>query len=142
MVEELQYGGFVQRDRKGLKSPAAPGASRSPQRPGLTPDRSSIPGHSLEASPSISGAPLRPLTQYGTAQEIMNTMPAPEEDADPSDFEQSPAAFQEQRKAYPWQVPPVRPTSLFALDQGVATEPPALPGDEAAALAASSGVEG
>ncbi|CAN5611430.1 hypothetical protein BH23CHL5_BH23CHL5_07230 [soil metagenome] len=142
MVEEMHYGGFVQRDRKGPKSPTAPGASRSPQRPGLTPDRSSIPGHALEASPPTAGTLRRPLTQYGTAQEIMNTMPTPEEDADPTDFEQAPAALQEQRKAYPWQVPPVRPTSLFALDQGVVTEPPALPGDEAAALAASSGVEG
>jgi hypothetical protein len=136
------YGGIVSEKRAAPKPPEAPGASHSPQRPGETPDWSDIPGEKVAISPPIEGVPLRPLTQYGTAQEIANVFPAPTEDAEPSDFEQAPAAFQESRKAYPWQLPPVRPTSVFALDQGVAEEPPALPGAEAAAIAAASVVEG
>jgi hypothetical protein len=136
------YGGKVSEGRAAPKSPPAPGAEHSPQHPGETPDRSDIPGETVAVSPQIDGIPLRPLTQYGTAQEIMDLLPAPGEDAEPSDFEQPPASFQEQRKAYPWQLPPVRPTSAFALDQGIAEEPPALPAGEAAALAEASGVEG
>jgi len=136
------YGGRVSEERAAPKAPPAPGASSSPQRPGQTPDRSDIPGETVAASPPIDGIPWRPLSEDGTAQEIMNLLPAPGEDAAPSDFEQPPASFQEQRKAYPWQLPPVRPTSVFALDQGVAEEPPALPSGEAAALAVASGLEG
>ena len=129
-------------ERAAPKPPSAPGASRSPQRPGQVPDRTDIPGETVDFSPPIEGIPLRPLTQYGTAQEIMDLLPAPGEEAQPGDFEQPPASFQEQRKAYPWQLPPVRPTSAFALDQGVAEEAPALPEGEAAALALASTVEG
>lgn len=136
------YGGKVSEGRAGPRSPVAPGASKSPQRPGQTPDFTDIPGETVALSPPIDGIPLRPLSQYGAAQEIMNMLPAPGEDAEPSDFEQSPASFQEQRKAYPWQLPPVRPASVFALDQGMAEKPPALPGGEAAALAVASGLEG
>jgi hypothetical protein len=136
------YGGKVSEERAAPIPPESPGASHSPQRPGETPDRSDIPGEFVAVSPPIEGVPLRPLTEYGTAQEISNLMPAPTEAAEPSDFEQPPASFQENRKAYPWQLPPVRPTSVFALDQGVAEQPPALPGAEAAAIAEASSVEG
>jgi hypothetical protein len=136
------YGGKVTEERIVPNPPAAPGASHSPQHPGETPDWSDIPGEKVAKSPPIEGVPLRPLTQYGTAQEISNLLPAPTEDAEPSDFEQPPASFQENRKAHPWQLPPVRPTTVFALDQGVAEEPPALPGAEAKALAEASAVEG
>jgi hypothetical protein len=136
------YGGIVTPARTAFRSPDAPGAIVSPQRPGETPDRTDIEGQALSAAPPLAGPPLRPLTQYVTAQEIMDVFPAPSEEAEPAEFEQAPASFQEKRKAYPWQLPPVRPTSVFALDQGVSAEPPALPAAEAAALAEVSGVEG
>ncbi|MGD9710596.1 MAG: hypothetical protein AB7V46_00845 [Thermomicrobiales bacterium] len=136
------YGGLVSADRTGGRSPESPGASTSPQRPGQTPDHTDIRGQAADITPYFAGPSRRPLTQYGTAQEISNLLPGPEEAALPSDFEQSPASFQEQRKAYPWQNPPVRPASVFAFDQGVSPEPPALPAGEAAALAESSAVEG
>ena len=136
------YGGLVSEERTSGHTPDAPGASTSPQRPGQTPDHTDLRGQKVDASPFMTGPARRPLTQYGTAQEISNLMPGPDEAAAPSDFEQSPASFQEQRKAYPWQNPPVRPTSAFAFDQGIAPQPPALPANEAAALAESSAVEG
>jgi hypothetical protein len=70
---------------------------------------------------------LRPLTQYGTAEEIMDVFPAPDDEAEKAEFEQATASVEELRKAYPWQLPPEGPTAVFALDQGVATAPPALP---------------
>jgi hypothetical protein len=88
------------------------------------------------------GPPIRPLTQYGSAEEILNALPAPDEEAEPNAFEQAPVASEEHRKAYPWQLPPRRPTAYFALDQGIAPEPPALPvGEEPAALAAETTIE-
>ena len=36
------------------------------------------------------------------------------------------ASVEELRKAYPWQLPPAGPMPVFALDQGVAAEPPVL----------------
>ena len=136
------YGGKVSEERAAPKPPEAPGAAHSPQHPGETPDHTDIPGEFVAVSPPIEGVPLRPLTQYGTAQEIANVFPDPTEDAEPDEFEQAPSSFQENRKAYPWQLPPVRPTSAFALDQGISEEPPALPGAEAAAIAETSSVEG
>jgi len=73
----------------------------------------------------------RPLTQYGTAQEIMGVFPAPNEEAEKAEFEQATASVEELRKAYPWQLPPEGPTPVFALDQGVSPEPPALPAAQA-----------
>ncbi len=109
------------------KLPKAPGAAQSPQMPGQVPDRSTIPGHfSTRVAPPA--APIRrPLTQYGTAQEIMHVFPAPNEDAEKAEFEQATASVEELRKAYPWQLPPEGPTPVFALDQGISPEPPALP---------------
>jgi hypothetical protein len=69
----------------------------------------------------------RPLTEYGTAQEIVGVFPAPNDEAEKAEFEQATASVEELRKAYPWQLPPKGPTAVFALDQGVASEPPALP---------------
>ena len=82
------------------------------------------------------------MTEYGTAQQVMDLMPAPDEEAKPTDFEQPQSSFQERRKAYPWQVPPVRPTASFALDQGVSAEPPALTSGELASIEATVGGEG
>ncbi|HEY7032918.1 MAG TPA: hypothetical protein VH482_16355 [Thermomicrobiales bacterium] len=109
------------------KSPPAPGAVASPQIPGQVPDRSTVPGHFSTRVARPAGPVRRPLTQYGTAQEIMHVFPAPNEEPDKSEFEQATASVEELRKAYPWQLPPDGPTAVFALDQGVAAEPPALP---------------
>ena len=66
-------------------------------------------------------------------------MPLPDEIAEPQDFEQAPASFEENRKAYPWQNPPRRPTPWFTLGDGIAPEDPAIAaGPEALALAQQS----
>lgn len=106
--------------------PKSPGAFKSPQRPGQTPDRSTIPGHHHVQAPTPLGAPIRPAVQYLTAQELANAMPVPDEPATIGDFEQAPASFEEQRKAYPWQTPPRRPTPWFTLGDGMAPSDPAL----------------
>ena len=56
-------------------TPKAPGASKSPQRPGQTPDRSTLPGHHFIQAPAPLGAPIRPAVQYMTAQELSHAMP-------------------------------------------------------------------
>ena len=109
------------------KSPKSPGAAISPQMPGQVPDRSTVPGFFSTRVPRAAGPVRRPLTQYGTAQEIMHVLPAPDEEPQPAEFEQATASVEELRKAYPWQLPPVGPSPVFALDQGVSLEPPALP---------------
>jgi hypothetical protein len=108
------------------KSLKAPGAVASPQMPGEVPDRSTVPGHFSTRVPRPAEPERRPLTQYGTAEEIMHVFPAPNEEPDKSEFEQATASVEELRKAYPWQLPPAGPTPAFALDQGVAAEPPVL----------------
>lgn len=107
-------------------TPRSPGASKSPQRPGQTPDRSTIPGHHSIQAPAPLGAPIRPAVQYLTAEELSHAMPLPDEAAEPADFEQAPASFEENRKAYPWQTPPRRPTPWFTLGDGVSPSDPAL----------------
>ncbi len=108
------------------KSPKAPGAVASPQMPGQVPDRSTIPGHFSTRVAPPTGPVRRPLTQYATAQEIIQVYPAPDEEAEKAEFEQATASGEELRKAYPWQLPPASPTPVFALDQGISPEPPAL----------------
>jgi hypothetical protein len=109
------------------KSPKAPGAAASPQMPGQVPDRSTVPGHFSTRVPWPTGSVRRPLTQYGSAEEIVGVFPAPNEEAEKAEFEQATASVEELRKAYPWQLPPEGPTPVFALDQGIAPAPPALP---------------
>lgn len=99
----------VTRDAATRKSPPAPGASVSPQRPGMTPDRSTIPGK-FSTHVSRPSTKRRPLTQYGTAEEIMKVYKkVPEEQVAPKNFEQATASYEELRKAYPWELPPARP---------------------------------
>lgn len=91
------------------KNPPAPGAAESPQRPGMVPDRSSVPGHfsTRVGKPAIK---RRPLTQYATAEEVLKVYKQlPEDQIKPEHFEQAPASLEEMRKAYPWELPPVRP---------------------------------
>lgn len=124
---------------RSTTTPLAPGGLKTLLRPGDSPDRSTIPGQHFIQAPAPLGAPIRPAAQYLTAQELSHAMPVPDEDAAPSDFEQAPASFEENRKAYPWQNPPRRPTPWFTLGDGVAPTDPALAaGDDALALAQQS----
>ena len=121
-----------------------PGASSSPQMPGQVPDRSGVPGRGqLPLLPS--DGPRRPLTQFGTAQEIMGVYaPKPGQEDDPARFEQATAAFEELRKADPSLLTPIRPLPGYDLDatpalaagEGAPGEIPALA--EGVALTAGS----
>lgn len=111
------------------KSPPAPGGARSPQLPGMTPDHSTIPGHFSETNPR-AGAKLRPLSQAGTAEEIMRVYKRkPEAEIKPEDFEQATASIEELRKAHVADLPSVRP-ALTTPDAppvlSAADEPPAI----------------
>jgi hypothetical protein len=89
------------------KTPA-PGAFASPQEPGQVPDRSTVPGHHSIRVPK-PGHLYRPLTQYGTAEEIMKTFRRHGDAITPEQFEQATASFDELRKANLADLPPVRP---------------------------------
>jgi hypothetical protein len=121
----------------------APGGIASPQVPGARPDRSSIPGHGeLPVPPATSIQ--RPLTQYGTSQEIMGVFaPKPGEAMDPARFEQATASWEEIRKAYPALSTPRRPAPGYALQTGdaVASEAQEIGGPDPAALAPEAGRE-
>lgn len=100
------------------QGPVTPGGQSSPQHPGQVPDRSTVPGQYTTRVPWATSV-RRPLTEYGTAQAIMDVFAAkPGEEMEPSRFEQATASFEELRKAYPAQVPPVRPAPGYALEQG------------------------
>jgi hypothetical protein len=104
-------------------APESPGATVSPQHPGMVPDRSTVPGQfSTHVPPAPAPNPRRPLTEYGTAQRIMGVFAAtPGDAADPSRFEQATAAYEEIRKALPAERPPERPAPGYALRRGDAT---------------------
>ena len=114
----------------GSRVVGAPGASGSPQMPGQVPDRSGVPGQGQMPFPSNVDAP-RPLTQGGSAQEIVGVYAAhlsnPEQVDNPARFEQAAATYEEMRKADPSLLTPVRPLPGYDLD---AT--PAIEGGEAA----------
>ena len=114
-----------------VKSPPAPGAVSSPQQPGKTPDRSSIPGH-FSTRVSRPASKRRPLTQYGSAEEIMNTYKrVPEDEIKPEHFEQATASFEELRKATLALLPPARPATR-AVEAGEVSA--AIPADTSTAL--------
>jgi hypothetical protein len=126
---------FEQPADHSLRVPA-PGAARAVGRPGMTPDRSTVPGH---WSPKVPAATVlhRPLTQYGTAQEILDVFqPGPDGVWTKADFEQAPASDEEQRKVHPINRAPLRPAAHgYALGGG---EPAA----RVAALASGGDPEG
>ncbi|MGI8477724.1 MAG: hypothetical protein ACR2OO_15335 [Thermomicrobiales bacterium] len=111
------------------KAPPAPGGARSPQLPGMTPDHSTVPGHFSETNPK-AGAKLRPLSQAGTAEEIMRVYKRkPEGEIKPEDFEQATASIEELRKAHVADLPSVRPALPAPAAPSVlaaAEEPPAI----------------
>jgi hypothetical protein len=119
---------FAPRPNRG-----APGARRSPQMPGQVPDRSGVPGHGqLPIEPEPGARP--PLTQFGSAQEIMGVYAVdpndPDDAADPARFEQATAAYEEVRKADPSLLTPVRPKPGYDLAANPAiTAGEAAPGE-------------
>lgn len=125
------------------QGPVTPGAISSPQHPGEVPDRSTVPGQFSTRVAPARGA-RRPLTEYGSAQAIMDVYKAaPGQEMEPARFEQATASFEELRKAYPAQVPPVRPAPGYALQEGdrMASELQAIdgPGSTPAEPAVASG---
>lgn len=130
-------------DHETPTSPTTPGGSISPQAPGARPDRSNIPGHGQLPVPPTSGV-RRPLTEYGTAQEIMGVYaPKPGEAMEPGRFEQATASWEEVRKAYPALLPAQRPGPGYALNSGeaVGSESQEVGGPSPAALAPDSGAD-
>jgi hypothetical protein len=87
----------------------APGAMTAPHMPGMTPDRTTVPTHVGEAVPA-AGVKVRPLSQYGTAEELARVFKRkPMDELEPADFEQAPASLEEMRKAIPANLTPMRP---------------------------------
>lgn len=103
-----------------LFMPQAPGAVKSPQAPGEVPDRSTIPEEGVLPVPPPSGDIRRPLTQYGTSEEIMSVYDKEGfEETDPLRFEQAPPSYEEQRKAFSGTLrTPLRPQPGYALADG------------------------
>jgi hypothetical protein len=102
-----------------------PGGGRSPQRPGQTPDRSTIPGERRDRSPRVTSL-LRPLSQYGTAEEIMQVFRPHGDTWSKEDFEQTSASNEEMRKANPAELTPTRPVPGFALGVSSAVDSAAM----------------
>ena len=112
--------------RSRHKRPPAPGARQSPQKPGMTPDYSTITGQAREVAPPATSL-QRPLSQYGTAEEIMQVFtPGADGVWDKTDFEQAPASEEENRKALPTALTPIRPVPGFALGESSGTDLAAL----------------
>jgi hypothetical protein len=75
----------------------------------MRPDRTTIPTHVDESIPPAA-VKVRPLTQYGTAEELIGVFRRkPMAQLEPSDFEQAPATAEEMRKANPADLTPIRP---------------------------------
>ena len=106
--------------------PPSPGGSRSPQRPGQTPDRSTLPGEMRQMMPRATSV-RRPLSQYGTAEEIMQVFqPGSNGIWAKDDFEQTGASNEEMRKANPAELTPTRPVPGFALGVSSAVDSAAM----------------
>jgi hypothetical protein len=103
--------------------PEAPGAVASPQVPGMTPDRSTVPGHEADRPGRVSAAgKRRPLAEYGTAQRIAGVYQPSGEGGTwtPKDFEQAPSTYEELRKVDPRLLTPVRPAPGYETDRALA----------------------
>lgn len=103
----------------------APGGMIAPHAPGMRPDWTRVPTHEGEPIPPAP-AKIRPLTQYGTAEEMLGVFKQkPMDQLEPSDFEQAPASSEEMRHANPALLTPIRPGPALgrapAIDAGEAT---------------------
>ena len=118
--------------------PPAPGATSSPQIPGMTPDEPDLPGQARGTLLPLAST-RRPLTEYETAQRLLRLFtPAPGTELKPSDWEQGAASFEELRKAAPAFDTPPRPLNGYGLGIGRSAEllaPPALKATDATAPA-------
>ncbi|MGI9252999.1 MAG: hypothetical protein ACR2J8_04580, partial [Thermomicrobiales bacterium] len=90
--------------------PEAPGAIGSPQLPGMTPDRNGLPTQDVKVMPRAT-TKRRPLSQLGTAQEIIKVYRPTGPDGSwlPADFEQADSSVEEVRKVDPRLIRPNRP---------------------------------
>lgn len=112
--------------------PKAPGATSSPQLPGMTPDDPDLPGRPRGSLPPLAST-RRPLTEYGTAQRILRLFtPAAGVTLEAADFEQGPASKEEVRKADPALLTPFRPLTGHAL--GIGRSAPAIAPDSYEAI--------
>ena len=118
------------------KLPPAPGGSRGSSAPGMTPDRSTIPGQFSERNAKATSV-VRPLSQYGTAEELSGVFRrVPADQMKSTDFEQADASFEEVRKAVVAEWPPERPVAAIAPLEPAETA--ATAGELAARLAAEA----
>lgn len=119
--------------------PKAPGATSSPQLPGMTPDDPDLPGHTRGSLPPLASS-RRPLTEYGTAQRILRLFtPAEGVTLEAADFEQGPASKEEVRKAEPALLTPFRPLTGHGL--GIGRAAPAIAPDSFEAIGEVAEVE-
>jgi hypothetical protein len=118
--------------------PDAPGATSSPQLPGMTPDQPDLPGHARGTLPPLASN-RRPLSEYGSAQRLLRMFtPAPGTELTAADWEQGPSANEELRKVDPALGTPFRPLSGYGL--GIGRVAAALPAAEVAAIAETTEV--
>jgi hypothetical protein len=103
------------------RTPPAPAATSSPQRPGMTPDQPALPGRSRGSLPPLASN-RRPLTEYGSAQRLLGLFtPEPGTELQASDWEQGPSAMEELRKADSALLTPIRPLGGVGLGIGRST---------------------
>jgi hypothetical protein len=103
------------------RTPQAPAATSSPQRPGMTPDEPDLAGRSRGSLPPLASN-RRPLTEYGSAQRLLGLFtPEPGTELQASDWEQGPSAMEELRKADPALLTPMRPLGGVGLGIGRST---------------------
>jgi hypothetical protein len=106
------------------RTPQAPAATTSPQRPGMTPDQPALPGRSRGSLPPLASN-RRPLTEYGSAQRLLGLFtPAPGTELEASDWEQGSSSTEELRKADPALLTPIRP--LDGVGLGIGRSTPAI----------------
>jgi len=123
------------------RTPQAPAATTSPQRPGMTPDQPDLPGRSRGSLPPLASN-RRPLTEYGSAQRLLGLFtPEPGTELQASDWEQGPSAMEEQRKADPALLTPIRPLGGVGLGIGRSTSAIATEALEAIGDAAEATTE-
>lgn len=105
-------------------APRAPGATSSPQIPGMTPDDPDLPGKARGSLPPLAST-RRPLSEYGSAQRFLRLFtPEPGTTLEAADWEQGPAAREELRKADPALTTPIRPLAGYGL--GIGRSAPAV----------------
>jgi len=123
------------------RTPQAPAATSSPQRPGMTPDQPALPGRPRGSLPPLASN-RRPLTEYGSAQRLLGLFtPEPGTELQASDWEQGPSAMEELRKADPALLTPIRPLGGVGLGIGRSTSAIAAEALEAIGDAAEATTE-